>query len=210
MFAVCSTESIHDIAVCVRSKGLGELFLARFHLFLGGFVGRIFFLDSYRLAFLFRIETEVLEKKYLSRFECCCFVLSFGAILCELNRASECSGYCVNDLAEAEFSLYFAFRFAHVAHDNERTAFVKDVFESRQRTADTGVVCNLTVFVQWYIEIHTYNRLLAGEFVIFNSHNCVYFSLLVSCLILSFSERRGLCPYFSQPMEFRRPRYTSL
>ena len=176
MFAVSGTECVHNVAVSVGSKSLSELFLTRFHLFLSRLVCGIFFLDADGFAFLLRIETEVLEEQYLARFEGSCLSLSLSAVLCELYRTTERSSYCIYDLAEAELSLYFAFGFAHVAHDDEGTAFIKDVFEGRQRTANTGVVCDLTIFIQRYVEIYTYDRLLTGEFVIFDSHNVNIFS----------------------------------
>ena len=158
MFAVSSTECIHYVAVSVRSEDLSELFLTALHLFLGSLISGIFFLDTY----------------YLTRFEGSSLLLCFRAVLSELNRTTECSSYRVFDLTEAELSLHFAFGFTHVAHDNERTTFIEDVLEGRQRTADTGVVCDLTVLVQWYIEVHTYNRFLTSEFKIFNCHNSKY------------------------------------
>ena len=174
MLAVSGTEGVHHIAVCVGSKDFGEIFLACLHLFLGCLVSGVFFLDAYRFALLFRIEAKVLQHQYLARFERSGFVLSLCAILCKLNRTAERSADSVYNLAEAELSLHFAFRLAHVAHDDERTAIVQNVLERRKRTADTGVISNLTVFIEWHIEIHTNNRLLAGEFVIFNRHNIKY------------------------------------
>ena len=177
MFAVSGTEGIHNIAVSVRSKGLSELFLTTLHLFFGFLVSRIFFLDTYRFTFLFRIETEVLEQQYLTRLERSSLSLCFGAVLSELNGTTQRSSYSVFDLTETELSLYFTFRFTHVAHDDERTALIQDVLQGRQRTADTGVVCDLTILIQRYIEVNTYDRLLAGEIEIFDSHNSNIFNL---------------------------------
>ena len=179
MFAVCGTESVHDIAVCVGSKSLGELFLACFHLFLCGFVSRIFFLDAYRFAFLFGIETEVLEHEYLARLEGCSLILCFRAILSELNGTTERCGNSIFNLAEAELSRYLAFGFAHMAHNDKCTSFVENVLEGRQRTADTGVVCDLAIFIQRYVEIYTYDRFFTSEFVIFDNHNVNILKLLV-------------------------------
>ena len=88
MLAVSRTESVHHVAVCVRSERLSELFLTCFHLFLGGLVCGILFLDTYRFAFLLRIEAEVLEQQYLARFESGSLCLCFRAVLCELNRTT--------------------------------------------------------------------------------------------------------------------------
>ena len=131
MFAVCRTESVHHVAVSVRCEHLSELFLARLHLFLSRLISRVFFLDSYRFAFLFRIETQVLEQQYLARFEGSSLCLSFCAVLSELNGTTERSSYGIYDLAEAVLSLYFTFRLAHVAHDDQCTALVEDVLEGR-------------------------------------------------------------------------------
>ena len=171
MFAVSGTEGIHYIAVRVRCKNLSELFLTTLHLFLSLFVSRIFFVNTYRFSFLFRIETEVLEQQYLTRFECGSFVLRFSAVVSELNRTAERSGYSVYNLAEAEFSLYFTFRFSHVAHDNERTALLQDVLEGRECSTNTGVVSDFTILVQRYIEVHADNRFFTSEIKIFDSHN---------------------------------------
>ena len=126
---------------------------------------------TYGFAFLLRIETEVLEQQYLTRFECGSLSLRLCAVLSELNGTTERSSHSVLDLTEAELSLHFAFRLAHVAHDDERTTLVEDVLERRQRTADTGVVGDFTILVQGHIEVHADNRLLAGEFKIFDLHS---------------------------------------
>ena len=131
MFAVSGTESVHYIAVSVAGQYLSELFLTRLHLFLCRLVSRIFFLDTYRFAFLFRIETQVLEQQYLARFEGSSLCLSFCAVLSELNGTTERSSYGIYNLAEAVLSLYFTFRLAHVAHDDQCTALVEDVLEGR-------------------------------------------------------------------------------
>ncbi len=175
MFAVRGTEGIHHVAVGVRSQHLGKLFLTSFHLLLSGLVSRIFFVDTYRLAFLFRIETQVLQEQHLARFQGSRLVLCLCAVVSKLNRTAESSSHSVYNLAQAELSLHFAFRLTHVAHDDERTTLIQDVLQRRQRTTDTGVVSNLTILVQWHIEVHTYNRLLTGEFVIFDSHSVKIF-----------------------------------
>ena len=171
VFAVSSTEGIHHIAGRIGSERLCELFLATLHLFLSLFVSRIFFLDIYRFSFLFGIETEVLEQQYLTGFERCGLCLRFCTIRRELNGATESSSYCVYNLAEAVFSRYFAFGFTHMAHNDQGATLIEDVLKSRQGTANTGVVCDLTVLIEWHIEVHAYNRLFAGEFEIFNKHN---------------------------------------
>ena len=201
MFAVSGTKSIVHIAVSIRSEGLGELFLACLHCLFSLFVSGILFLNTNGFAFLFAIEAEVLKHQHFAGLEGISLCFCFSTVRSELHLHAECSAYGFYNLAQAELSVHFAFRFAHVAHDDQRTTLVEDVLESRQRTTDTGVVCNLSILVQWHIKVHTYNRFLACEFVIFDCHNCKF---LVSIQFSVFSFQ-----YPSQSMEFSRPLYAS-
>ena len=67
--------------------------------------------------------------------------------------------------------LFFAFWFTHVRHDNKSTAIGKDLFQSRQGTANTGVVSDFTIFVQRYIEVYADDCLFAGKVKFVNCHH---------------------------------------
>ena len=45
------------------------------------------------------------------------------------------------------------------AHHDERTAVCKYLLQCRKGTADTSVVCYITIFIQWHIEINADNSL---------------------------------------------------
>ena len=167
VFAVSCTESIHYPAVSVRSKFLGKLFLRSLHCLLSLFISRILLVDSYRLAFLFRIETEVLEKKHLTRFEGCSLLVSLLAVRSELYRNAEFLAYCINYLRKRKFRFNFSLRFAHVGHDDKRTTFLKNEFKCRERTTDTGVICNLAILDR-NVEIHSHDSFLTFEVVRLN------------------------------------------
>ena len=170
-----STEGVHHIAISVRSQGLGEVFLTSFHLFLGRLISRVIFLDANGFAFLFGIEAQVLKQQHLACLQCSSFSLCLGAIGSELHLSNaQRLGYSVLNLTEAVLGSRLAFGLTHVAHDNKRTTVSKDMLQRRQSTADTGVVGDVTVFVQGHIKVHTDNRLLSGELVIVNRHhNCI-------------------------------------
>ena len=98
MLAVSCTECIHNPAVSVRSKLLCELLLRSLHGFLSLFVCRIFLVNSYWLSFLFRIETEVFEKKNLTWLEGSSLLVSLLAVRSELYRNTEFLAYCIYNL----------------------------------------------------------------------------------------------------------------
>ena len=98
MLAVCCSERIHNPAVSIRGKLLGELLLGSLHCLLCLLVCRILLVDAYRLAFLFRIVAEILEKKNLTRLEGSCQFVSLLAVRSELYRYAELLAYCVNNL----------------------------------------------------------------------------------------------------------------
>ena len=100
MLAVCGAECIHYPAVSIRSEFLGEVLLSGLHFLLCSLVCRIILFDSYRLAFLLRIVTEVLKKKHLTRLESRSLLVSSLAIRSELYRNTELLAHCVNYLRE--------------------------------------------------------------------------------------------------------------
>ena len=54
-----------------------------------------------------------------------------------------------------------------MGHDDEGTAFFKNEFECRKSTADTGVICNLSVLDR-NVEVHSHNSFLTFEVVRIN------------------------------------------
>ena len=170
MLAVSGTEGIHYVAVGVRSELLSEYLLLLLHILLGSFVSWIGLLDAYWLAFLFGIVAEVLEEEHLTWLQSSSLGIGLSAVGSELNlRYTESSSNCLLDLTKAEFWLHLSLGLAHVAHDDESTTLLKNEFEGRNSTANTGVVSNLTVLKR-YIEIYTYDGLFASEIIIFNFH----------------------------------------
>ena len=63
-------------------------------------------------------------------------------------------------------------------HYDEAASVVKNFLKGRKRTADTGVVGNIAVFVQRHIEVHANDSLLAVEIVIVDS--CHYYIIWLS------------------------------
>ena len=170
MLAVCGAEGIHHIAVSIGSELLCELLLLLLHFLLCSLVCRIFLVDSDRLALLFRIVAEVLEKEYLARLEGCNLCVSVGAVRCELHlRYTESGCNSLPDLAKAELRLNLSLRFSHMAHNDERTTLLKDELEGRDSSADAGVVGNLSVLNR-DIEVNSNDGLLASEVVVSDFH----------------------------------------
>ena len=167
---MCCSERIVNVAVSVACESFCEFLLALFHFFLGCVVCWVFFVDANRLAFLFRIEAEVFEKKHFARFQSCCGVGCLGAVRSELYVCAESGSYGVLNLAQGKFCVYFAFRLAHVRHNYESAAVGKNFFQSWEGTADTGVVSDFAVFVQWHVEVNAHNRFFTCEVVLFDCH----------------------------------------
>ena len=167
MFAVSCSESVHHPAVSIGSEFLGELFLGSLHGLLGSLVCRILLVDSDRLAFLLRIETEILEKKSLARLKSCSKLVCLLAVRSELYRNAEFLAHCINYLGQGKFRLDLSFRLAHVGHDDEGTALLKNEFEGRKCSANTSVVCDFAVLDR-DVEIDSHNGLLAIKIVSVN------------------------------------------
>ena len=91
MSPVSSSESIIDVAVCVGSELLHELFLAFLDSLLGS---RLLLVSSIvckspRLALFLRIETKILKKQYLARLQSSCLSIGLHAVICKLHRHTE-------------------------------------------------------------------------------------------------------------------------
>ena len=69
MLAVGGTKGVHHVAVGIAGQGLGKLFLAGLHGLLGIVVSGVFLVNAHGLAFLFGIETKVLQQEHLTRFQ---------------------------------------------------------------------------------------------------------------------------------------------
>ena len=52
----------------------------------------------------------------------------------------------------------------------ESAAVGKNFFQSWEGTADTGVVSDFAVFVQWHVEVNAHNRFFTCEVVLFDCH----------------------------------------
>ena len=114
VLAVSCAECVHYVAVCVRSELLSELLLANLHLLLSCVVLRCTLLYAYRLAFLFRIEAEVLKEECLAWLQSSSLFRSVATILSELNLYAESCRYVRNNLAQRELLVNLALWLAHV------------------------------------------------------------------------------------------------
>ena len=63
------------------------------------------------------------------------------------------------------------------AHDNEAATIVEDFFESGEGTTDTGIVSDVTVFVQRHVEVNANDCLFTGKLVVVNIHYFFKFGL---------------------------------
>ncbi len=122
------------------------------------FVGGVFFIDAYGLAFFFGIEAEVFEQEHLAGLEG-----GSQRRRRQRSRGANCTSV-PRALATASliwpsrhFGVHFAFGLAHVAHDNERTAVFEDFLKGGESAADTGVVGDVSVLVQGHIEVNAYD-----------------------------------------------------
>ena len=164
-------EGIHYVAVGIRSQRLGKLLLALLHGLLGLLVGGVFLVNAYGLAFLLGIVTQVLQQQGLAHLQCLGSILSLSTVGSECHGHTQCLGHCILNLAQRELRVYLTLGLAHMAHDDDGTAVGQNLLQCGQRTADAGVVRNLTVLVQGHIEIDPDNCLLTGKVVLIDCHN---------------------------------------
>ena len=61
-----------------------------------------------------------------------------------------------------------------MAHHNNATTVCKNFLQCRHGTTDTCVVCNVTIFIQWHIEVNTDNSLLTGKIELIDFHISFY------------------------------------
>lgn len=58
---------------------------------------------------------------------------------------------------------------AEMAHQNDRSAIVQDLLNSRQGRADTRIIGNLKFFIEWNVEVDTYQGPLLLKVVLLKS-----------------------------------------
>ena len=92
-----------------------------------------------------------------------------GIILMELNYTTE------EDLAhalEAQLGIDFALGLAHVRHDDQCSAVGHYLLQRGKCSTDSGVVGDVAVLVQRYVEVNADDSFLAIEIEIFNLSHC--------------------------------------
>ena len=62
-----------------------------------------------------------------------------------------------------------------MTHDDGGTTVSQDLLQGREGTANAGVVCDLTILIEGYVEIYTYDCLLTGKVEFVNCHNFKYY-----------------------------------
>ena len=173
VLAVSRTEGVHHIVIGVIGEGLGKLLLTHLHFFLCLVVSRIFLVDAYGLTLFFGIEAEVFKQKHFAGLQGSGSFLCFGAVGGERHGGVERSGYGFFDLTERELGVHLTFGLTHVAHDDKRAAVGKHLLKGGERTADAGVVGDVTVLVEGHIEVHTYDGFPACEVASIDCHDVV-------------------------------------
>ena len=69
-------------------------------------------------------------------------------------------------------------------HDNQRTTIGEHFLQRGKGTADTGVICDLTILIQGDVEVYTHNCLLTGEIELIDFHNLLLFIIIGSMILL--------------------------
>ena len=175
---MCCTKGIHYVTVSIACQSLGELLLTDLHGLLSLFVSGIGLLNSYRLAFLFGIVTEILKQECFTHLQGCSSFLSFSTVGSKCNRTADSLLHSTTNLAERKFGVHLAFGLTHMAHDDGGTTIGNNLLQCGKGTTDTGVVGNLTILVQGHVEVHAHDCLFAGKLVIINSHLDLRFNYL--------------------------------
>ena len=76
-----------------------------------------------------------------------------------------------------------AFRTTEVRTDNYTTAIGQNLLQCRKSGTHTGIICNVEVFVQGYVEVHTNECLFSGKVKLINCHNTLFY---LKVLLISF------------------------
>ena len=178
MSTVSGTECVVYIAVSVRSQFLGKFFLAFFYSFLCSsflFVSCVFCQTSW-FAFFFSIETKVFEQQHFARLQSSSFHGSFftHTVVSKLNFNTQQFRQVFDDMFQRKF-IGNAFRTTQMRANNDASAVCKDLLQSGKSRTHTGVVCDVEVFVQGYIEVHANKCLFSGKIEFVNClHNTLF------------------------------------
>ena len=170
---MCGAECVHHVAVGIRGQFLGESLLALLHLFLCLVVFRVFLVDAHGLAFLLGVEAEVLEQQCLARLQGGHLGVGVGAVGCKLDFDAQGCRNILDNLRERKLFLHLAFGLAHVAHHDERAAVGQHLLQCGERAAYASLVRYVTILVQWHVEVHADNCLLAGKVELIDIHSCI-------------------------------------
>lgn len=177
MFAVSCSESVHYVAVSVRSKFLCKCLLALFHFLLSFVVCGICLVYAYGFAFFLWIEAQILEQQSLAWLQVSGFFVCICAVRSKLDVYAKVFRYVLDDLAQGKFRINLAFWLAHVAHHDDGSTVCKDSFECRESAAYAGVIGYVSVLVQWNVEVNAYDCLLPAKL------NC---SIFIITLIFNY------------------------
>ena len=212
MCAMCGSECVVDVAVCVGSKFLGEFLLGSLHGLLGsGFllIGGIL-CESAGFSFLLCIEAEVLEKQGLTRLEGGSLCISSLAVVCELNGNAKAFAHVGDDVFQGKFRIYLLGT-AEVAHNDKGTAAGEHLLESRNGPADAGVVGNFEVFVQGDIEIDTDYCFFAGEIIGINVllHNILNFCNFPGAKLVNYMKRAVISAFILLALQACAPKQSN-
>ena len=183
---VSGTESVVYIAICIRSQFLGEFFLAFLNSSIGSllFFVCIIFSQTAGFAFLFSVETEVLEQQHFTRLQSSSLYGSFFAhtVVSKLHLNTQQLFEMLQNVLQGEL-VSRAFRTTEVRTDNYTTAIGQNLLQSRKGGTDTCVICNVEIFVQGYVEVHTNECLFSGKVKLINCHNTLFY---LKVLLISF------------------------
>ena len=86
-----------------------------------------------------------------------------------------------------------------MAHDDAGTTIGQNLLQCGQSAADAGVVSDVTILVQGYIEIHADDCLFASKFVLVDSHNNVFNKFVYMHLDIAMC--KGM-PFFANQTNF--------
>ena len=178
VLAMRRSECVVHIDVGIRSECLGELFLRCFHRVLGLVILRRTFFHTHGLALFFGVETKVFKQQNLTRFQRSSLFSGLRTVGCKAHGNAQSLLHILANLSEREFRVHLSFRFAHMAHQNERTAVAEDFLQRRQGTTNTGVVGDYTIFVEWHVEINAHDCLFTSKIKFVNCHHLFTFLFL--------------------------------
>ena len=160
-------ECVVYIYVGKFGQVFGKCLLACFDRFFGcgfffvaGIVG-----EASGLTFFFGVKTEIFENKYFSRFEFCygCFYSVALTIIDKFDGLSQQFRQVIDNVFERKFVFRALFRTPQVRTDNDASAISQKFFQRRQSRTHTGIVGDIQVLIERYVEIDTYKRLFTGE-----------------------------------------------